>query len=574
MSFEYAEFSLDAYTIIVGPNNAGKTNLLRILDMISKNENLELLQIDRKHRFDPERWSKVILTLRLDDSEAKMVFQCIFGRTEQLNQVPETKTLKVMIFWDKQQLEMSVPRFVAYTFDDNFVILSTQSDTNCLFYNINHLNVQSGVQAADLWEVLTPERVHEIIGDDSNSLQYAALKDKNSLMVDMLNGRPFDSLGPYTLVRDLPMKVDYDSNSHTPLTLLIKKRQYTKEFTNFPLGVVLNRIFEDGFTLIKEIYPDRKELSDTLAALRNRRHSAYDSVLDKFKQITGGVQVLAEQNDDGTEQILFVEGDKTYDIDDSASGYYALVNILCLLLDRNSGLVAIDEPEVHLHPEMSSRLHNMFGEMALNDVSPNVIVVTHSPKFVTYKQVVGTGGSKLIVVRRSGSASQVCTDTESSKPRIPPHLFNPEVFFGSGSFLVEGPADYHVQRAISDFYDGLFEKYNIVLVNCSGKDNIPAHIDLHKRYEIPYHCMADSDYTGDMKGVTKLNGDLEDELRSIGLEPVKSKEDYGVYSKMVDFLKKSGNKEWSKSGIWSAFKKAVSAAGRKVPPQPGANIQH
>ena len=58
LSFEYAEFSLDAYTIIVGPNNAGKTNLLRILDMISKNENLELLQIDRKHRFDPEKMVK------------------------------------------------------------------------------------------------------------------------------------------------------------------------------------------------------------------------------------------------------------------------------------------------------------------------------------------------------------------------------------------------------------------------------------------------------------------------------------------------------------------------------------
>ena len=519
-----------------------------------------------------KRWSKVILTLRLDDSEAKMVFQCIFGRTEQLNQVPETKTLRIMIFWDKQQLEMSVPRFVVYTFDDNFIILSTKSNTNSLFSSRNYPDVQSGVKREDLWETLTPERVPEIIGG-SNSISYMDL-DKNSLMVDTLDGRPLGSLGLHVVVQDLPMKVNYNPNSHTPLTLLIKKGKYQKEFTNFPLGVVLNRIFEDGFTLIKEIYPDRKELSDTLAALRNSHHSAYDSVLDKFEKITGGVQVLAEQNDDGTEQILFVEGDRRYDIDDSASGYYALVNILCLLLGRKSGLVAIDEPEVHLHPEMSSRLRNMFGEMALNDVSPNVIVVTHSPKFVTYKQVVGTGGSKLIVVRRSGSASQVCTDTESSKPKIPPHLFNPEVFFGSGSFLVEGPADCHVQRAISDFYDGLFEKYNIVLVNCSGKDNIPAHIDLHKRYEIPYHCMVDSDYQGDLERVTKLSGDLEDELRSIGLNPVKSKEDYGVYSKMMDFLKKPNNEEWHKSGIWSAFKKAVSAAGGRVPPQPGASIQH
>ena len=541
--------------------------------MISKNENLELFKIDRKHILDPEKWSKVVLTLQLDDSEAKMVFQCIFGQTKQLDKVPKTKTLKVMIFWDKQQVEISTPKFVAYMFDDDFIILSNQFYHNILFSRRNYPDAQSGVKIKDLWEALTPERVSKIIGGGPNSLRYTDL-DKSSLMVDTLNGQPFDSLGPHVAVQDLPMKVDYHPNSHTPLTLLMRKNKHQKGLRNFPLGVVLNRIFEESFTLVKEIYPNRKKLSNTLAALRNRYQSTYINVLDKFEKITGGVQVLVEQNDDGIEQILFVEGDKRYDIVDSASGYYALVNILCLLLSRKSGLVAIDEPEVHLHPGMSSRLHNMFGEMAFDDVSPNVIVVTHSPKFVTYRQVAGIDGSKLIVVRRPDSVSQVRENIARSKPRIPPHLFNSEIFFGSGSFLVEGPADYHVQRAISDFYDGLFEKYNIVLVNCSGKDNIPAHIELHNRYKIPYHCMADNDYKKNTKGVTKLNGALEDDLRSIGLKSVKSKEDYGVYSKMMDFLKNPQNEKWYKSGIWGAFKKAVSAAGGRVPSQPGANIQH
>lgn len=572
LSFKDTRFPLGAYTVVVGPNNAGKTNLLRILDMISKNVNLELLPLDRKHRLNPEDWSRIILTLRLDDIEAKMVFQCIFGQTEQLDIIPKTKTLDVAIFWDKQQVETSIPKFVAYVFSDDFIILSTESRTNSLFYSGLYPNEIGGVRAADFWEILTPEQVPKLVSGDSNSLQYTDLKDSKSFMVDMLNGRPFDSLGWQTVVRNLPMGVNYDPNSHIPLTLLMKKRKHQEIVPILSLGVVLNRIFEEGFTLIKEIYPDRKEISDALAALRNSHHSTYTNVLDKFEQITGGVQVLAEQNDSGTEQILFVENGKRYDIDDSASGYYALISILHLLLGKTSGLVAIDEPEVHLHPEMSSRLHNMFGEISLKDAHPDVVVVTHSPKFVTYRQVARIDRSKLIVVTRPDSVSRVHADIEDSKPRIPPHLFNPEIFFGRGSLLVEGPADYHVQRAISDFYRGLFEKHNIVLVNCLGKDNIPAHIDLHRRFMIPYHCMVDSDYDGSMECVTKLNGDLEDELRSIGLESVKTKEDYGVYSKMIEFLSTSKNEEWSGSGIWSAFKKAVRAAGGRVPPQPSANI--
>lgn len=569
LSFKNATFPLGAYTVIVGSNNVGKTNLLRILDMISKNRNLEYLPLDRKHRLDPQDWSKVTLTLRLDDAEAKMVFQCIFGQTEQLDVIPKTKILDITIFWDKQQVETSMPKFVAYVFNNDFIILSTRSNTNNLFHSRLSPKL-SGVKAVDFGAVSTLEQVSALI-NNSNFLEYTTLEDKKSFMTDMLNGRPFDSLEWQIMIRNLPLGINYDPNSHTPLNILMRKYSSQEIFSTITLGMVLNRIFEENFTLIREIYPDRKELSDTLAALRNSHHSTYTNVLARFKQITGGVQMLAEQNDSGTEQILFEENGKRYHIDDSASGYYALVSILQLLLGKMSGLVAIDEPEVHLHPEMSSRLHNMFGEIAPDDTLPDVIVVTHSPKFVTYRQVAGIDDSKLIVVTRPDYASQVHADIADSKPHIPPHLFNPEIFFGRGSLLVEGPADYHVQRALSDFYHGLFEKYSMVLVDCSGKNNISAHIDLHRRFMIPYHCMVDSDYNGDMECVTKLSGDLECELRNIGIKNVKSKEDYGVYSKMMTFLSNSKNEEWSRSGIWSAFKKAIRAARGRVPPQPNAN---
>ena len=174
------------------------------------------------------------------------------------------------------------------------------------------------------------------------------------------------------------------------------------------------------------------------------------------------------------------------------------------------------------------------------------------------------------MMTRQDYVSQVHADTEESKPRIKPHIFNPEIFFGRGSFMVEGPADYHVQRAISDHYQGLFEDNNIVLVNCGGKDNIPAHVDLHGRFGIPYHCMVDGDYEDELEHGTKLDGDLEDDLKKIGVKNVRTKEDHRVYFKMMEFLENPNDGVWKKSGIWNAFKKAVRASGGRVPPQPDA----
>ena len=109
--------------------------------------------------------------------------------------------------------------------------------------------------------------------------------------------------------------------------------------------MVLNRIFEVGFTLIREIYPTYKDLSNNLAMLRNRDQVKYDKLRAAFKSISGNIEVLVEEDGNNAEHILFKEGDRKYGINNSASGYYALTSILYKLLEGQSGLVAIDEPE-------------------------------------------------------------------------------------------------------------------------------------------------------------------------------------------------------------------------------------
>ena len=539
--------------------------------MISKNRNLAYLKLNRRHKLDPNEPSEITLELDLDESEAKIAFQCIFGQADQIDVISDkVRTLHITIYWDKDQLGVMSPKFMLYRFSSGFTIVVRPPNNNIAFDRRSILVSETEYERMIYyWKTTESPDIFDPTAEQFTAFRFDEIEHKKPFLDAILSGERFATT-QYHIVRGLPMSVSYNPDSVQPIVGLVHGRGDDGIFTEASAGTVFNRIFEKGFTLIKEIYPPFEVLSNNLAKLRNSHHDKYNDLRVAFKNITADVEVLVEQGTDGAERIQFIEAGRKYGIDDSASGYYALTSILWQLLGGMSGLVAIDEPEIHLHPGMSSRLHDMLGKMARKN-GAQIVVVTHSPRFVTYKQIKKMDESKLIMVMRQDSASQAHTDTEESEPKIKPHLFDREIFFGSGTMIVEGPSDYFVQRAISDYYGGLFEKYNIILVSCGGKRNIPAQVDLHDRFRIPYHCMADGDYEDDLEHMTKLDGDLEAELEKIGVECVNSKEGDYVYGKMMEFLKKPNGKEWRESGIWRAFDEIVQKAGGSVPSGPDAD---
>ena len=500
-----------------------------------------------------------------------MLFQCIFGQNIPIGRVSENlRILDVTIFWDKDQSVTINPKFTLYRFGSGFTIVTNTSNENIAFDIRSVFRDETDYKnQVNSWRTAESQGIFGSITKRLGLLRHDALENKELFRDTILDGEAFASIAKGNAIR-LPMSINYDPNADTPLTNLIKRRTYQDQFQTIATGTVLNRIFEDDLTLVQEVYPTHEELSKNLAALRNGNYDKYNNVCNDFKEISGSIGIQAKQDDNDTEQILFLDGDRRYNMGDSASGYYALTCILCMLSGKTSGLIALDEPEVHLHPEMVSRLHKRLETIASRN-NIQIVVITHSPRFVTFEQIKRTGGASLIMVTRRGSASQVRADTEESAPQIKPHLFNPEIFFGKGSLLVNGSTSYFVLRAISDFYDGWFEKHDMVLVNCMRTNNISLQADLHRRFRIPYHCMADKKYGGDTEHVTMFEK-LETELQKMGVECIKSKENYLVYCKVKNFLEKPHDDEWKKFGVWDAFEKAVQEAGVEVPSKPDAGM--
>ena len=76
LSFENSEFNFKEYNVIVGPNNSGKTNLLRILKLLAS-ENLSIFGITQQMRLRQGKESQIKLTIETTDQEIKMLLQVL-----------------------------------------------------------------------------------------------------------------------------------------------------------------------------------------------------------------------------------------------------------------------------------------------------------------------------------------------------------------------------------------------------------------------------------------------------------------------------------------------------------------
>ena len=179
--------------------------------------------------------------------------------------------------------------------------------------------------------------------DDLNSKKYDMV-DK-SLFVSMAVSQKNTIRETFScdIVTEIPTHIKYDGNSTVPVNLFVRDGQ-NPALSNITLGFLFSKIFKKSFTLVGEIHQTHEKLSTSLATMRNRLPKEYEELRSMFKKITWGIEVLVKQNSDNKEQILFVEGTRECHIENSASGHYALTNILYLLLSKPSGLIAIDEP--------------------------------------------------------------------------------------------------------------------------------------------------------------------------------------------------------------------------------------
>lgn len=199
--------------------------------------------------------------------------------------------------------------------------------------------------------------------------------------------------------------------------------------------------------------------------------------------------------------LSFREGSNQVDLEGAGSGISMLVALMLLeQVGERAGddlILLIDEPELHLHPQLQLRLAQHF-----HGTSAQTIVTTHSPLFVDLGNWRGISRMTPTDTYPKNEKLEVRIGSKTIADHledIPAFYYNEttfrsndsELFFAKKVLLVEGPVEKYGLPRLAHVLDLRLEQ--LTIVSCNGKGNIPHYATVCQAYEIPAAVLFDLD---------------------------------------------------------------------------------
>jgi len=197
-----------------------------------------------------------------------------------------------------------------------------------------------------------------------------------------------------------------------------------------------------------------------------------------------------------------------------------------------NGILAIEEPEIYLHPQARRHLYQIFKDIA-KDSNIQIIYTTHSPDFLSTEEFSSIG----LVSKDSREGTKVKIITEknlvdfSTKTGVPTDKTNignikefyattsdsklNDGFFAKHLILVEGDTE---ELCLPLLFERLGLKYyssGISVIGVEGKNQIPKYWRLFKAFDIKLSVVFDGDSDGNKNLAGCFNCDETDILKDI-----------------------------------------------------------
>jgi putative ATP-dependent endonuclease of OLD family len=180
------------------------------------------------------------------------------------------------------------------------------------------------------------------------------------------------------------------------------------------------------------------------------------------------------------------------------------------IVHTGSSLLAVEEPELYLHPHGRRVLSNKLSQFIDNGKN-QIILTTHSSEFLSSIHET----QNIIVAQKNGVATQAHNIYFNSPKRkqILIKKQNAEMFFADAVILTEGADKYFIEEAAKNFglnfefltSDGEIIKlgenwlndYNVSILNCGGKAELWKYSEILNEISIKHIVTADFDFLRD-----------------------------------------------------------------------------
>jgi len=571
LSFENTEFSFKNYNVIVGINNSGKTNLLRILKFLADSNSFAGLGLSQTLKFDSSAPAEISLDVILTDSELQILLKSLFEQEFPPNgYYDELRHVKIVLRWNDLINSSPLPTLVMVLLD-NDIWFVTDNERKLIFH-VGGID-QNNDDVLDSFLKLNPNAIKNSLQEKSSITANGGMFFQKNFYSELVSNKDVSGFFRHqTRLMFVEIKPHFSFEPSAPRKFASDVFDYMRRkkdaVSTIHFSDLVQHIIKNGFIPIEEIQPDVNNLTESLFTLKVVDEKSYQYLQSAFSNLFNGLSVRVEQDssNQNSKRIVISENDREFLISDSASGHFAAIHILHTILNQPNRILMLDEPEVNFHPVKIRQLSNTLKQLTTYS-NNQIIVISHSPKFVDFRLLDPGDSSKLINTFKVDGKTNVSTLSPDTNIALSPHLFNPEMFFGTCSLLVEGADDEFVMRAISDKFGGIFDKSGISIVSCWGVSHIDPMIQLHKAYSIPYCAMVDKEYAGNEENVTKLSDILETELAKIGWSGSKSELKHDIaYCLIQDILEtKDGFDKLKATEIWTAFVKVIETSKSELP---------
>jgi len=430
------QLDLKSLSVLVGPNNEGKSNILRALVV-----GLQAVQSAARHA-EPRRRRSVTSSSVLRYS-SRNDFQFYVWENDYPVSLQEMKPDGVSEF----ELELELNEG-----DRDELKRRTGHSLNDLL----KLRIKLGADTAE---------VRVIKRGPANS----AINDKISTICDLVANR---------------VRVEYVPAERTSseITRLIQR-----EAMEAMAGVLNIPEYLDALTIVRQyaeeaLKPLEEQLTASISSLIPEVRGVRVAV-PRFQSPIGRSD-FEVKIDDGTMTLLSAKGDGIQSL-----AVMALMRTLAKREEGVSYILAIEEPESHLHPDAVRRLREDLVNFSKED---QVIITTHSPILVNRAEA----AANILVERNAAApAKDLARIRDSLGIRMPDNLQSANLIV-----LVEGTHDATILSSIlarrSESIRRAFAAGTLCFAACEGSSNLEFQCRVQREAVARVHVVLDSDRAG------------------------------------------------------------------------------
>lgn len=254
-------------------------------------------------------------------------------------------------------------------------------------------------------------------------------------------------------------------------------------------------------TLEEDLESTGENLADKLFEIRDDHTDRFDRIEKAYSRImegVNGIRVPPRNADGEIIASVLVEEDG---LDDAvplkfiSSGSKEILYLITrIVLAKDSiHFLFIEEPELHLHPAAEQEIFDLIHDASNKDGGPQVMISTHSDVFVNETDI-----SKIISIKRDGfsSVEPISGGIELEQSLATLGYEKSDIIQSDRVLFVEGRSDKIILETLSGVIDREFSKHGVSLRVMGGdptEDEIGPMTDLLGHMKIPYKFLFDSD---------------------------------------------------------------------------------